>query len=127
MTDFYKATDKGNVLMLPSEVAVLQATQAEAANTKKDRNKARLLAAANDYVQKEVGEFGLSFATTGAALNRPKALATMKFVGSVWKEHTDRRALLDSGPPNLDFSNLGKAPFSTNELFNELKDIWTGV
>lgn len=122
-----KTTAEGKILMTAKEAAQVIATQVDAVNAKKSRNKALLFNAANDYVQNEVGRFGLSFASTGAALNRPKSLATMKFVGSVWKEYTDRRALLDSMPLNLDFSNLGKAPHSVNELFNEIKDIWAGI
>jgi hypothetical protein len=105
-----KTTASGSVEMTADEQAVVIATQTDATESKKKTYKLQLGKAANDYVYNELGNFGIVFATTGAPLlNRPKCLSTVKWVNAVWKEHNDRKQLLDTVfPPNLDFSNIGK-------------------
>lgn len=121
-----KTTSSGSVEMSADEIAIVTATQADAVTQKKKIYKLQLTRAANEYIYAELGNFGIVFASTGASLlNRPKCMAVVKWVNSVWKEHNDRKQLLDTVfPPNLDFSNVGNAPFSINELRDEIKDIW---
>lgn len=121
-----KTTSSGSVEMSADEIAIVTATQADAVTQKKKIYKLQLTRAANEYVYAELGNFGIVFASTGASLlNRPKCMAVVKWVNAVWKEHNDRKQLLETVfPPNLDFSNVGSAPFTINELRDEIKDIW---
>lgn len=119
-----RTSAEGDIEMTSEEEDQVLSTQTNAKNAKKNRNKAVLLNTASDYLHSELSRFGIIFANTGAALNRPKSLATLKFVNAVWKEYNDRKALLNGAPPNLDFSNVGKAPFSVNELREEIQDLW---
>ena len=121
-----KTTSSGSVEMSADEIAIVTATQADAVTQKKKIYKLQLTRAANEYIYAELGNFGIVFASTGASLlNRPKCMAVVKWVNAVWKEHNDRKQLLETVfPPNLDFSNVGSAPFTINELRDEIKDIW---
>ena len=121
-----KTTSEGSVEMTADEVAIVTATQLDATTQKKKIYKLQLTKAANEYVYAELGNFGMVFASTGASLlNRPKCMAVVKWVNAVWKEHNDRKQILDTVfPPNLDFSNVGGSPFTINELRDEIKDIW---
>ena len=121
-----KTTAEGSIEMTDEEVLQVTSTQADAATRKNKTYKLQLTKAANEYVYAELGNFGIVFASTGASLlNRPKCMAVVKWVNAVWKEHNDRKQLLETVfPPNLDFSNVGSAPFTINELRDEIKDIW---
>lgn len=121
----YKATDKGNVLMNPAEVAIVEQTQADAQSRKLQNNISDLWSAADRYIYRYINGVGLSILSAGVHANKPKARACAKWSDSVWAEYYVRKAKLEKGESvSMDFSNIGAMPHDILELREEIQDMW---
>ena len=121
----YKATDKGNVLMNPAEVAVVEQTQAEAQSRKLQNNISDLWNAADRYIYRYINGVGLSILSAGVYANKPKSRACAKWSDSVWAEYYVRKAKLEKGEAvSMDFSDIGAMPHDILELREEIQDMW---
>lgn len=121
----YKATDKGNVLMNPAEVAVVEQTQADAQSRKLQNNISDLWSAADRYIYRYINGVGLSILSAGVHANKPKARACAKWSDSVWAEYYVRKAKLEKGEAvSMDFSDIGAMPHDILELREEIQDMW---
>ena len=121
----YKATDKGNVLMNPAEVAVVEQTQADAQSRKLQNNISDLWNAADRYICRYINGVGLSILSAGVHANKPKARACAKWSDSVWAEYYVRKAKLEKGEAvSMDFSDIGAMPHDILELREEIQDMW---
>lgn len=121
----YKATDKGNVLMNPAEVAVVEQTQADAQSRKLQNNISDLWNAADRYIYRYINGVGLSILSAGVNANKPKARACAKWSDSVWAEYYVRKAKLEKGESvSMDFSDIGAMPHDILELREEIQDMW---
>ena len=121
----YKATDKGNVLMNPAEVAVVEQTQADAQSRKLQNNISDLWNAADRYIYRYINGVGLSILSAGVHANKPKARACAKWSDSVWAEYYVRKTKLEKGESvSMDFSDIGAMPHDILELREEIQDMW---
>ena len=121
----YKATDKGNVLMNPAEVAVVEQTQADAQSRKLQNNISDLWNAADRYIYRYINGVGLSILSAGVHANKPKARACAKWSDSVWAEYYVRKEKLEKGEAvSMDFSDIGAMPHDILELREEIQDMW---
>ena len=121
----YKATDKGNVLMNPAEIAIVEQTQAEAQSRKLQNNISDLWSAADRYIYRYINGVGLSILSAGVNANKPKARACAKWSDSVWAEYYVRKAKLEKGEAvSMDFSNIGAMPHDILELREEIQAMW---
>ena len=121
----YKATDKGNVLMNPAEIAIVEQTQAEAQSRKLQNNISDLWSAADRYIYRYINGVGLSILSAGVHANKPKSRACAKWSDSVWAEYYVRKAKLEKGEAvSMDFSDIGAMPHDILELREEIQDMW---
>ena len=121
----YKATDKGNVLMNPAEIAIVEQTQAEAQSRKLQNNISDLWSAADRYIYRYINGVGLSILSAGVHANKPKARACAKWSDSVWAEYYVRKEKLEKGEAvSMDFSDIGAMPHDILELREEIQDMW---
>lgn len=121
----YKATDKGNVLMNPAEVAVVEQTQADAQSRKLQNNIADLWSAADRHIYRYVNGVGLAILNAGVVTGKPKARECAKWSDSVWAEYYVRKAKLEKGESvSMDFSDIGAMPHDILELREEIQDMW---
>lgn len=122
----YKATDKGNVLMTEEEVKDVVNTQAyyksdEHKASKLEAKKKVLRQAAIDYEINGFSNIGITVLTLGVMQGKPKALAVYNWALALWEEHSKRASLVSlDTTPDLDFSSMGKAPYSVVDLKEEL-------
>lgn len=121
----YKATDKGNVLMNPAEVAVVEQTQADAQSRKLQNNIADLWNAADRYIYRYVNGVGIAILSAGVHANKPKAKDCAKWSDAVWAEYYARKDKLEKGETvSMDFSDMGAMPHDILELREEIQDMW---
>lgn len=121
----YKATDKGNVLMNPAEIAIVEQTQAEAQSRKLQNNISDLWNAADRYIYRYINGVGLSILSAGVHANKPKSRACAKWSDSVWAEYYARKEKLEQGEVvSMDFSDIGAMPHDILELREEIQDMW---
>ena len=121
----YKATDKGNVLMNPAEIAIVEQTQADAQSRKLQNNISDLWSAADRYIYRYINGVGLSILSAGVHANKPKSRACAKWSDSVWAEYYVRKAKLEKGEAvSMDFSDIGAMPHDILELREEIQDMW---
>ena len=121
----YKATDKGNVLMNPAEVAVVEQTQADAQSRKLQNNISDLWAAADRYIYQYINGVGLAILASGVHAGHPKAIAVAAWSDAVWSGYyAKENDLLAGNPLDLDFTAFGPIPFDVLELRAEIESLW---
>jgi hypothetical protein len=76
---------------------------------------------ANDYNTQYISGAALSMLTIGVMQGKPKALAIMGWISTLWNEHYyPQKALITVDSPPYDFSVVGPIPYSVPELTSEV-------
>ena len=93
------------------------AADAKAAVDAETNRIAALWKAAHDYEYKEISGSAIGLLALGVGQGKPKCVAVMGWIQSIWTEYYTRKAGTSS---DTDYSSCGACPYSVPELMAEL-------
>lgn len=73
--------------------------------------------AAHDYEYKDVSGSAIGLITLGVLQSKPKCIAVMAWIKSIWTEYYLRKG---NGSTDCDYSSTGDCPYTIPELMTEL-------
>ncbi len=84
------------------------------------QNTETLWQSATAYQEQFISGAAVGLLVIGVLQQKPKALAVMQWVQTVWNLYYVRKAMLPTAPPDVSFSIVGPMPYSVPELQTEI-------